>query len=59
MGSVSVKEKEDIYESPVFEKQEMGRKWNESFPKNVVKEINDIILPGNACLQCSGCHGCR
>lgn len=47
------------YEKPVFEKQEVSGHWNDSFPKCVVKEINNIILPDNACLQCSGCHGCR
>ena len=59
MENNSVEEKYDEYEKPVFEKQQMGLKWNDNFPKNVVKEINEIILPNNACLQCSGCHGCR
>jgi len=59
MENNSVEEKYYEYEKPVFEKQEYGAKWNESFPKNVAKGINEIILPNNACLQCSGCHGCR
>jgi hypothetical protein len=49
MESKDVKEKENIYEKPVFEKQESP------FTKEIINEFNNSKI----CLRCSGCHGCR
>jgi len=38
------------YEKPLFEESK------EFFPDEIWNKFNDVL---KACMQCSGCHGCR
>jgi len=38
------------YEKPLFEESK------EFFPDEIWDKFNDVL---KACMQCSGCHGCR
>ena len=50
MEGISVKESRQVYNKPVFIKEEKL-----TFPKEIIETFNG----GQSCVQCSRCHGCR